>query len=90
MPLTDIHKRTYPGPNGAYVQAETAVLSDVTPLPVPYRALFIGTTGHVKVTMRDGGGVVTLRNIPSGTLLPVWVSMVWSTGTTATDIVGLV
>lgn len=50
--------------------------------------LYIGTGGDMKVTM-IGGQVVTFFNIPNGAFLPVQVQRVWSTDTTAGDILAL-
>jgi hypothetical protein len=47
------------------------------------RALWIGDGGNVRVTM-IGGQTVTFSNVAQGTLLPIRVSRVWATGTTAT------
>ena len=52
------------------------------------RGLFIGTAGNVKLTLRLGG-TVTLKNIPAGTLLPLRVTRIFATGTSAADLVGL-
>jgi len=51
------------------------------------RGLYIGVSGHVKVTMA-GGGEVTFLSVPIGIL---WVAAikVFSTGTTATNIIAL-
>lgn len=57
----------------------------------PFRALFIGVAGDVKVTCIDGT-TPTFKNVPVG-ILPVACSMVWSTGTGVTtpntNIIGL-
>jgi hypothetical protein len=58
-------------------------------LVAPVRALYIGGVGNV--TINDtGGGSVTFVAVPTGTILPVMARRVWSTGTTATNIVGLI
>lgn len=49
---------------------------------------FIGTAGNIKVTML-GGQTVTFLNIADGTFLPIQVTRIWATGTTATDILAL-
>lgn len=49
---------------------------------------FVGSTGNLKVTM-VGGQTVTFTNIPDGTFMPIQVTRIWSTGTTATDILAL-
>lgn len=52
------------------------------------RGLYVGTSGDVAVTMY-GGGNVTFANVPAGTILPVRVTVVLNSGTTASDIVAL-
>lgn len=52
------------------------------------KALYVGTTGDVKVTMYDGTAV-TFTAVPAGAILPICVKVIWSTGTTASNIVGL-
>lgn len=62
--------------------------SDVRDLPeisVIYVGGF-GTTGAVKVTTAQGTDV-TFTGVPAGFVIPVQVRRVWSTGTTATNIV---
>lgn len=51
-----------------------------------YRALYVGVTGDVRV-LSPNGDTVTFRNCQG--ILPIQVLRVYSTGTTATDIVGL-
>lgn len=53
-----------------------------------YSALYVGTGGNVKVTTQDGNAV-TFSNVPSGGYIWVQTSLVWSTGTTASNIIGL-
>jgi hypothetical protein len=50
--------------------------------------LYVGGDGDLKVTT-IGGDDVTFVGVLAGTFLPVQVLRVWSTGTTATDIVAL-
>jgi len=68
---------------------ESITPSDRNDLPEKDAELFIGTKGHIKVTL-TGGTIVVLKNIPSGTFLKgVFVNKVHSTGTTASDIVAI-
>lgn len=61
--------------------------SDLTIFP---RALWIGTGGTITVRMKGEEGTVNVPYVvASGTLLPIQVKQVRSTGTTASDIVGL-
>lgn len=52
------------------------------------RALYVGTGGNVRVTTVNGDDVV-FYNAASGTILPVSVKRVWSSTTTASNILGL-
>jgi len=61
--------------------------SDSTDLSVIVRGLFIGGTGNLTVNM--SGGSVTFYNVQQGTVLPIRVTRVFATGTTATNILGL-
>lgn len=61
--------------------------NDSTNLTIWAVALYIGGTGDVKVDTVNGT-TVTFSSVPVG-ILPVQVKRVYSTGTTATNIVGL-
>lgn len=61
--------------------------NDGTDLTTWALALYVGAAGNVKVDTW-GGETVTFANAPVG-VLPVRVRRVWSTGTTATSLVGL-
>jgi hypothetical protein len=66
--------------------AVAVVESDATLLPVT-RALYIGVTGDVVVTMADGQTPITFKSVAVG-ILPVQVTQVL-VATTATDILAL-
>lgn len=68
--------------------AEAVTPSDTT--VVKYRALYVGTTGDVAVVPMGGSSAVTFVGVPAGAILPIAVSKVMSTSTTASDIVGLI
>ena len=51
--------------------------------------LYIGTTGDVAVRSKGTQGNVTFVAVPAGTVLPIVVDRVLSTGTTASNIVRL-
>ena len=63
--------------------------NDSTVFPQSTRAIWVGGTGAVAVTMVNGT-VLTFTGVPSGTLLPLQVQKVMATNTTATALVGLV
>lgn len=74
----------YPGP---YANAFEVTPNDTTPLPVDAQALYIGDTGDVEVTTKDGDDL-TFTAVPAGTTLPVAVSHV-KTGTSSTIVIAL-
>tara|TARA_Y100000592_G_C5447290_1_gene306695 strand:+ start:606 stop:1574 length:969 start_codon:yes stop_codon:yes gene_type:complete len=53
----------------------------------PYFAVWVGTGGDLKVDMASGTGTVTLSNCASGQLIPIMVERIYSTGTTASNII---
>lgn len=61
---------------------------DSTPLPAGVRGLYVGTGGNVALNGVDGAAA-TFANVVGGTVLPVQVSLVKSTGTTASNIVAM-
>ena len=60
--------------------------SDSTDLGNVTRWLYVGGLGSLVCIMADGT-TATFAAVPAGTLLPIRVSRVKATGTTATDIV---
>jgi hypothetical protein len=62
--------------------------NDGTDLAVPARALYVGGTGDLKVDTA-GGDTVTFSGVTAGSFIPVMVSRVYATGTTATNILSL-
>jgi hypothetical protein len=54
------------------------------------RAIYVGVGGTIAVWMRFNATPLTFINVPSGTILPVKVIRVLATGTTATNLIGLV
>ncbi len=63
--------------------------SDATPLAETCRALYVGSAGTIAVTMASGASL-SFIGVGAGTILPVRISAVLATGTTASDIVALV
>lgn len=63
--------------------------SDSTNLEYITRGIYVGGTGDIKVDMAQSGSVI-FRNALAGTIIPVRAVKVYSTGTDATDLVGLV
>ncbi len=65
--------------------AEQVTPSDSTDLASVSRAIYVGGSGDLRVTLVDGSDVI-FRTAPVG-WHPVRARQVWATGTTATDIV---
>ena len=51
------------------------------------RAVFVGGGGNLSVNMADTGTSVTITGVPAGAFLPICVSRIRATSTTATNIV---
>jgi hypothetical protein len=68
--------------------AAKIVPNDATDISNVSRALYVGGAGDLHVMML-GGGTAAFANIPAGTLIPLRVTRVLATGTTATAILGL-
>ena len=80
----------YVFPNDPALSAAVVVPNDAADLPNFSRMLYVGVGGlgkHVKVTTLNGD-TVEFKNVPTGILM-VQARKVWSTGTTATDILAL-
>lgn len=60
--------------------------SDVTNLSAPTRGIYVGVPGNVSVV--QGGATVVYANAPSG-VLPIEVTRVNATGTTASSLVAM-
>lgn len=73
---------------GAAGGALTITPSDGTDLTRATRAIYVGVTGNLAVIMLDGT-TATFIAVPAGALLPLMVSRILATGTTATSIVGI-
>ena len=52
------------------------------------RALYVGTSGDVTVEMA-GGQVLTFTGVPGGTILPLRITRLLQSGTTAGAVVGI-
>lgn len=66
-----------------------AAKSDTVDLTEPTRAIFTGAGGTIIVNMVGTGTSITFANVPAGSVIPLRVSRVYATGTTATGLVGL-
>lgn len=74
------------GEYNAYTPTQSDAMDDPDG---PFSALWVGGTGNVKVTA-VGGTVAVFTAVPAGTYLSIRIRRVWSTGTTATNMIGQV
>lgn len=67
----------------------TPSASDTVDLTYVTRSIYIGGAGAIRVTLKDmqTDTYVTYSAIPAGTSLPLRIQRLWSTGTTATNLV---
>jgi len=54
-----------------------------------HNALYVGTGGNVKVNMGTSGSGITFSNVASGQILPIQITQVYQSGTTADNMVAL-
>lgn len=69
-----------------------AVITKSDTVDQPYKSIWVGGTGDITVLMMgatDTSQTVLFSAVPAGTLLPIQVRRVMSTGTSATLMVGL-
>ena len=88
MPATDNFSRFQTQASDPATNAVLVSPNDSTDLTYVSRAVYVGTGGNMKVTMADSGTVL-FTGVPSGTTLPIRVSRIWSTTTTASTIINL-
>jgi len=88
MPASDAYSRKKFDMGMPATNAVAVTPSDSVDLSYVSRAVYVGASGNVKVVMADSG-TVTFVGVPAGATLPIRVSRIWSTGTTATNIIAL-
>lgn len=71
----------YPGSAFAITPSNSANLANVS-------VVYVGGSGNVRVTTAQGDDV-TFVGLVAGTVIPVQVLKVWSTSTTATNLIGI-
>lgn len=63
--------------------------SDTLTLTRIPKAIYVGTGGDISIIGSKGTTSFILKNVPSGSMLPIRVKQIKVTGTTASDIIGL-
>jgi hypothetical protein len=74
-------------PGGSAFGGFVITPSDSADLQAPVHGIYVGVSGHVKITGFDGQ-VVTYENVPVG-VLPVCATRVWAVAGSATKMVGM-
>lgn len=88
MPAVDSFSRFQTQDFSPLTRAASVTPHNTNELEFVTRALYVGGAGDVAVTMQDSGEV-TFVEVPAGTVLPIRVKVVKSTGTDATSIIAL-
>ena len=65
---------------------EAVTPSDST--EVEYTSLYVGSAGNVAVQLAGSNSSITYANVQDGSFMPIEVIKVFSTGTTASNIIG--
>jgi hypothetical protein len=69
-------------------RAAAVTTSDTTVYDEPTRAIYVGGAGNLRVDMVSGGTVIFV-GLMAGTILPVQVTRIYATSTTATNLLAL-
>ncbi len=88
--MSDSYANTATGMSGPAANAFSITPDDGADLAQITRALYCGASGDIAVIMKDSNAVVTFKGVPAGIILPLRVKKIMATGTTATDLCGLV
>lgn len=87
--MTDRFSNVQPSLAGPAFSGFSIIPGDNLDLPETTRAVYVGQGGDLAVVMVSGASLV-LADVPAGSLLPLRVSRVLATGTTADFLTGLV
>lgn len=88
MPAVDLFDRPGDLASPAY-HAAAVTPNDNTDLTFVTRAVYVGGAGNITVNMADGTAGIVFSAVPVGTVLPIAVSRIKATGTTATLLVAI-
>lgn len=86
--MSDLYKTHSRGLSSPAENALAVTPDDTAAIAQASRALYVGQGGDLAVEMLGGESVV-LGNVPAGALLPLRVTRVRATGTTAARIIAL-
>ena len=90
MPVVNAQKKIKADNDDPLVKGVAVTPSDTDELVSYFRSIYVGVTGDVKVVLANdaSGAPVTFKAMPVG-FHPICVKQILSTGTTATNIIGL-
>lgn len=86
--MKDDFKKFHVGMESPCEGAEAITAHDTDQLDFATRAIYVGGAGNIRVDMVSDD-TVTFNGVVAGTILPIRVRKVYSTGTTATNLIGL-
>jgi len=86
--MTDRYQNHTPGLESPASHAFSVTPDDSNDLTDTTRAIYVGLSGDLRLTLLSGA-TVTLRNVASGTVLPLRATRILQTETTAAHLVGL-
>ncbi|QIE41258.1 spike base protein, RCAP_Rcc01079 family [Meridianimarinicoccus aquatilis] len=86
--MADLYSNTTPGLTSPAIDGNMIVPSDAADLPHVTRAIYVGTAGEIQAELASGV-TVSFISVPAGTMLPLRLRKILSTGTTAGDLVAL-
>lgn len=76
-------------PNASVIETSAVTLSDTVDIsPIP-RGVWVGVGGDVALMAMGDTAATTLKNVPSGSYLPIRVKRAMVTNTTATNLIAL-
>lgn len=87
--MADTFEKLAPSLNGPATSAVAVTPHDTNDLTTTTRGLYVGVTGDVKVDMADTGTAVVFTAMAAGVIHPLRVTRVYSTDTTATNMVAV-
>jgi hypothetical protein len=88
MAIDDFPERLSSLNSGPATRCDAITKSDTVDLARVTRGIYVGGAGDIAV-IASSGTTATFSAVPVGTILPIRVSRVMSTGTTATLLIGL-
>lgn len=90
MPISTAADNSQNSPAGLSARNAAVVTpNDSTDLAQVTRGVFVGGAGNLNVNMAGTGTEITFTGVPAGAFLPICVSRIRSTSTTATNIMAV-